>query len=315
MGNCIDYFYNPTVYRLSNDEIKKLKVGQIVWFIQRNGRKVIVYWGIIEHILFDGVIINLYSFNDRAKVRINGELIDYKFAPNKTDEKPLPKNWSYKTDLDIHKEYSDEINELHKNLSNADNGFFKTAESIRKLIEDKVFLPNSEIDFSYYRAVIDDRTKLYRNVKTFRSSQYEYENFQGLSRNLEWSNIFLTFEAADNEMHRIVDEWDRAGSLTDEEWAREEVAKKVTHFINLFVRIKDIDTCKEFHKMVMDEIDKLLQRKNKSWYDIEIRVFGKQLEYRLNQNVKFKSLIDTMAEEFYDGFKDRFENYLADKVS
>ena len=67
--------------------------------------------------------------------------------------------------------------------------------------------------------------------------------------------------------------------------------------------------------MVMDEIDKLLQRKNKSWYDIEIRVFGKQLEYRLNPNVKFKSLIDTMAEEFYDGFKDRFENYLADKVS
>lgn len=315
MGNCIDYFYNPTVYRLSNDEIKKLKVGQIVWFIHKNGRKLKIHWGIIESVIFDGVIVKLYSFNDRAKVRIDGELIDYKLAPNKTDEKPLPNKWSYNTNLDIYKEYPDGIVALYQKLCNPKNGFFKTEENIRKLIDDETLLPNSEIDFSYYRAVIDDKTKLYRNVKTSHCSQYEYEEFQNLSRCLGWNNIFITYEAAENEVNQINNEYDRVGSLTDEEWAREEVANRITHFMNLYVRIKDIDTCKTFHKMVMDEIEKLLQKKNKGWYDIEVRVFGKQLEYRLSQRKRFKSLIDTITEEFYDGFKDRFENYLADKVS
>ena len=80
--------------------------------------------------------------------------------------------------------------------------------------------------------------------------------------------------------------------------------------MNLYVRIKDIDTCKQFHEMVMDEIEKFLSYKNKTWYDIKIRIFGKILEYKFGDKGKYKPLVDNISEEFYDGFKSEFEKYI-----
>lgn len=297
--NCIDYYYHPNEYNfLKYHSIAELGVGDIVYFYSiGNSYNSNIWFGVLKDICTDGVILELYSPDLKPLVKINEIEYEWQKAPDKTEPIKLPKSGKKRSEilndsLKPQKYYSD-IN-FAKELQTLffSKEFLSNKETILKAIKEKNIIPNSKIEWTYYEAFFpDNNTLIY--AKKYPSYQSRYYAFQTNERTLSWDKIFLTYEEISQYALEIELECARKKSLTDSESVKEEVATYVTKYIDLYLRLKDIDLCKEIHEKIMESIDKLLKKLKIDWYDFEIRLYSGNLQYKKAGNVKWNNLIDT----------------------
>lgn len=315
--NCRDYYYNESHYHfLKQHSILELKSGDILYFYTKNlDREWEVWFGSITEVYSDGVYLTLYSPNLHKKVSVDGADYYWVDAPNKTLPIKLPKTGKKRSQIIqgtmrpiVFYEDKESAIKLTKEFYQKD--FFSNKQRIKEMIEQELIIPNEKIDWSYYDEFFPDKDTLIY-VKKYPSSSALYHDHKEVGQTISWERVFFTYEEALSYIENLNKEQKRISNLSDKEASKEEVARTITNYINLYLRFKDIDICVEVHYNIMEHIDKFLSKQKIDWEDFYVRLFQGTIEYKKEGNAKWSNLIKAID----DKLSTHLQEYLESKPS
>ena len=246
---------------------RKFKFGEVVYFICEND---IIDFGTINYYAGHGVYnISLYCPRDCR--RING--IPYKEL-DFTKEYPLPKKWSYDTDLlkqpTTMFSYSDdykEVSECLKKFSISDS------EKIKEAIKNGYLVLKTGV-FGAYISTTVDRNKYKLTPSFYKESEWHREI------SLYEEDIFRSYEEAENYKKRKKEEEEKRrnifATMSDEEINVYEIEKYLKE------------------RLDSSEAENVMQKiKNTNFNfpleDLEIRIFLNEVQY-LDEDRKWKCI-------------------------
>lgn len=238
---------------------KRFTQGDIVYWCHRRGHEYSVHYGMVDEQFSDAVCIDYLALRERR--RVDG--IPIQEFQSEQRYRKLPKGWSYDTEL-FKITYDEPTDEEKKFV------FDITKPEVVKESYEKGYL-------------VKDRTLFHGHIE----SEITKEGFRIVKKYPQWEyhidhtsvrpdKVYFTYEEAKKEVEDNIAEFHRQAELSDYDWSVEQIDKTLDIW-------KGISSSSEEEKNQYREW--LLGMKNVE--DIEVRIFGGNLQWKYWKNKKW----------------------------
>ena len=245
---------------------KRFKHGDIVYWCNKSGNEYSVKYGRVDEQFSDAVCIDLLKPKETRY--IDGVPID-EFKGSQKYRK-LPKGWTYDTklfDLEWRSDPEDEklFNELCVRID--------APESIKKAYEVGLLVKSDKIFHGYIET--DITKEGFRIIKKYPMWQHHITHVS-----IRPDKVYFTYQEAKAEVEEYLTEFRRQATLSDYEWAVEEIDKTLNHW-------------KVFQDASDEEVDVyrkwLLSMKNVE--EIETRISLGNIQWKYEKNKKWNNIV------------------------
>lgn len=236
---------------------KRFTQGDIVYWCHQRGCEYSVHYGMVDEQFSDAVCIDYLELRDRRRI----DDVPIQEFQSEQRYRKLPKGWSYDTKL---------FEVTYDDLTNEEKEFkldIKEPKAIKEAYN-KGYLVKSDINFQ--GTIEAEITKDgFRIVK-------RYSNHKITHTSVRSDKVYFTYAEAKKEVDDNIAEFHRQAELSDYEWSVEQIDKTLDFW-------KRISGSSEEEKNQYREW--LLGMKNVE--DIEVRVFGSNLQWKYWKNKKW----------------------------
>ncbi|MDD2496279.1 MAG: hypothetical protein PHE29_13950 [Tissierellia bacterium] len=237
---------------------KRFNQGDIVYWCHQNGHEYSVKMGMVDEQFSDAVCIDYLSLKENRK--INGIPINEFKSEEKY--KKLPKGWSYNTQL-FEITY-DEIKDCVGAISSPE--CIKLAYKNGLLVKDSI---------KFHGVIETEITKDgYRIIKKYPLWVHHISNVS-----IRPDKVYFTYDEAKKEVDENIAEFYRQANLSDYEWSLEQINKTIDMYIKINGKT---DTIKNEYK------NWFINMKNIE--DIEIRIYGTEIQWKYWKNKKWNNI-------------------------
>lgn len=235
-----------------------VSIGEVVYYIKRNGNVWYPWFGTVHEFWHDCVQIKMWNLKDTC--RINGiPKVEFK-TPTKWQK--LPKGWSYDTRL---------FEKTWDAIDWKDHSKFITdKENLKGCMDDGILVPSSELDWSKIETEIESR-KGWRIVRRY-DSEYHPDTISK-----QYNEVWKTYDEAKKICDERKAELKREANLSDYDWSVEQIDRTLDKWNRMYGT--DGETEK---KKIRDFI---LSREKVE--DIEVRIFSKRIQWRYWKNKRW----------------------------
>lgn len=245
---------------------KRFKHGDIVYWCNKSGNEYSVKYGRVDEQFSDAVCIDLLEPKEMRY--IDGVHID-EFKEYQKYRK-LPKGWTYNTKLfDLEWKPDPEDEKLFEELCVRidDPKSIKKAYEAGLLVKsDKIFHGNIETDIT---------KEGFRVIKKYPMWQHHLTHVS-----VRPDKVYFTYQEAQTEVEEYLSEFRRQATLSDYEWAVEEIDRTLNHW-------------KRFHDTDDEEVSAyrewLLSMKNVE--EIETRISLGNIQWKYEKNKKWNNIV------------------------
>lgn len=268
-----------------NRQCELFPIGSIVYYVKRSTalhNMYYVHWGVvIEH--YSGQIsLQLYDWDDTRLI----DGVPVKEFDTPTKWKKLPKGWKYDTrlfKLSQSQKYVDQIQPLFEHtISNAETSYFSeiginlsshSPEYLFSLIEKGLLVKMQHNDYAQIDTEIS-KEHGWRIIRKYNSSDHRSPYIT-----LNIAEVYATFEEAHAVIEDIKAEWERQASLSDYEWAIENIDKNLDMWCNW--HHVDDETKLRYRNWILalDNIE-----------DVEIRIISNCIEWRYAKHKRWQKI-------------------------
>ncbi len=247
---------------------KNWQVGDIVYWVHKDGWESTVHWGRIDEVFSDALCIDYLEPYERRMV--NGIPIDE--FESETDYRKLPKGW--KPLMPYDSLFTITYNPWPVALSNLR---YDNPDQIKKAYEDGLLVKSSSIFKGEITADITD--KGYRIIKRY-PVWYMSNPHRPNTATVQYSNAYRSFVEAKAICDAQIQEFKRQASLSDLEWSIEQIDNDLNRWQTLYGKTDEEKKELRDKLLKMDNLEDLETRiadgdiqwkywKNKKWHDIE----------------------------------------------
>lgn len=242
---------------------KRFNNGDIVFWCHCLGNgKYEVRWGMVDEQFSDAVCIDYLSPRERRLI----DGISFDEFKDEQHYRKLPKGWTYNTEL--FKLEWEEMPDDEKNFIIN----FHNPETIKEAYEKGYFVKSRKI---YHGDVEAEITKQgFRLVKKYPMWDHKIDYVS-----VRPDKVYFTYNEAKKEVDDEVAEFQRQASLSDYDWAVEQIDKDLERYKNLYGISEDV--IKQYR-------DWLLSMKNVE--DIETRLSGGGIQWKYWKNKKWMNI-------------------------
>ncbi len=239
---------------------KRFNPGDIVYWCHQRGHEYSVHYGIVDEQFSDAVVIDYIVPRERR--RVDGVPID-EFQSEQRYRK-LPKGWTYDTKL---------FELTWDDLTYEENIFILDISKPETLKEayDKGYLVK---DSTIFHGVIEDEITKdgFRIVKKYPRECLHHIDHVSIFPH----KVYFTYEEAKKEADENIAEFHRQASLSDYDWAVEQIDKT----LDMWKAFNDVSD-----KDVKAYRDWLLGMKDVE--NIETRLWGKEIQWKYWKNARW----------------------------
>lgn len=252
-----------------NAQCKLFPVGSVVFFIKRvtSTNNIIadycISWGVVESHYPSVLCLQLYEPYDPRLI----DGIPVKQLSTPTPWKKIPKNWDGKSPLF---EVTTDPERVMKDTKS------NKPEDILNLIRDGSLVKVSENDHADIHSEAS-KAKGWRIVRTY--DPREPDRFPPDLITINISEVYATFEEAQNVLNDICAEWKRQAALSDYDWSVEQIDKVLDKW-SCLCHIDD-ETKKKYRDWIL-ELDNV--------EDVVIRMRGKNIEWKYEKNKRWSTI-------------------------
>lgn len=241
---------------------KEIPVGTVVFYIHKHGHEWSVEFGTIEEHYTSEICVQLYDFKETRL--INGIPVDEFETPTKWQK--LPKGWSYDTKL--FEQTNSELPELAKKLNP------RKAEDILTAIKEGILVKVQDKDYCHIRDEIDSK-KGWRIVRNYPMWEKHKPNYVSLGL----SEVFRTYEEAQEIINLHNAEFERQANLSDFEWSIEQIDKDIDRWAAMYsITDEEKARCRE-RLMSIDNLEY-----------VETRVFDGKIQWRYENKKRWMTV-------------------------
>lgn len=243
-------------------EKKDIKLGDVLYYINKADVKWKVNFGVVEDFYPNAVVLELYELYDRRL--IDGIPIKDFVTPTRWDK--LPKGWSYDTKLFTLS--WDEDSKKHPLGCCIDS-----KESILWAIENKALVKVTENDHASIVAQIES-SKGWRLVREYKSE------YRPSYVSLTSYAVFNTYEEAKSVVEGHEAELKRQAELSDYDWSLEQIDHTLTFWTGL-CNVSE-EKVKAYREWLL-KLDKL--------EDVEVRIWNKNIQWKYWKNKRWMDIV------------------------
>lgn len=238
---------------------KRFNQGDIVYWCHQRGHEYSVKFGMVDEQFSDAVCIDLLNFRERR--RVDG--VPMQEFQSEQRYRKLPKGWSYDTELFkiIYDDLTDEEKKFKLDITKP--------EVVKEAYEKGYLVKDSTLFHGHIESEITKDG--FRIVKKYPLWEHHIDHTSVRS-----DKVYFTYEEAKKEVDDNVAEFHRQAELSDYDWSVEQIDKTLDIW-------KGISSSSEEEKNQYKEW--LLGMKNVE--DIEVRIFGGNLQWKYWKNKKW----------------------------
>lgn len=241
-------------------------IGSLIYFVKKHGHRWSVSFGTVLEHYADATMIQLYEYIDTRL--INGTPIKEFETP--TDWKKSPKGWSYDTKL---------FDLSHSDFSHNHNDYkIDNPDDILRAINEGVLVRVQDNDHAHIEEEID-RKKGWRLIR-----KYPYGEYHPTHTSLYTSEMYFTYEEANNVVKEHDAEFKRQSELSDYEWSVEQIDRTLDKWIVLHYDVTSSQPTEEKEKYR----EWLLSQSNVE--DIETRIYQGQIQWKYWKNKRWMNI-------------------------
>lgn len=255
-----DTEYDKIKYHSGEINRGRFPIGAIVYFVESNGYRKFVKYGIVEENYATEICIQLLDFRDTRL--INGTPIKEFKTP--TSWKKLPKGWTYNTKL---------FDEKFQTLQGMDKVDVKNSQSLLEAYNNGVLVKVQDNDYCRIESEIDGKFG-YRIVR-----RYPRDDWHPCYASVRFDKVYATFEEAQAICDKHDTQLKKQSEMSDLEWSIQLIDDDLEKWARFFghseedkqvcrKRILEIENLENVETRISDGGIQWKYVKNKQWKNI-----------------------------------------------
>lgn len=212
---------------MTKDQAERLKIGDVLYYVERNGHQAYPYFGLFgyyddfgENISID--LVELFEHRFISSEYVEPTPID-EFHTEETWHR-LPKDWTYNTEL-----FQIEDRTPEWKIRRRDELKITNPEDVRTALTERIIgLARTKYHGSVEAEI--DRHKGWRIKKEYPAWWMTYGEPNPNYRSAGIKDVFSSYQEAFDRCNEIKSEWEAEAALSDEEWSKKEIEKVLQFF-------------------------------------------------------------------------------------